>query len=84
MLGENIAPTLITPQEVAALREYITLDELQKAAAVARALPPEDTGDLMYDHYCMLSAIYAAGRIQGIREERARRRSRVTRGEILS
>lgn len=76
MIGENIPQTLITPQEISVLRKYITLDELQKAAEVVRALQLRPSGDPTSDYYCMLSAIYAVGRIQGIREERARRKKK--------
>lgn len=74
MIGENIPQTLITPQEISALRKYITLDELQKAAEIVRALQLRPSGDPESDYCCMLAAIYAVGRIQGIREERARRK----------
>ena len=57
-------------------RRHATIECMQRAEEIETAWRREDhTGDRLFAYYGMLGAIYEAGRIQGIRDERARRRA---------
>ena len=74
MVSKHTPPELITQEEIVSLSRYLTLDDIQRAVKIAKAWqhPYSDHPDC--DYYCMLSSVYVAGRIQGIREERAKAR----------
>lgn len=79
MLGNPKKPVtiLFNPQEVVALsHKYSTTESMYAAfdvwAAWVRDGHKKREAD--WELRCMLSAIFDAGRLQGIREERARRR----------
>lgn len=74
MVSKYTQPELISPDEVISLSKYITADEVQRAREIAEIWHHPHSKHPDFDYYCMLSAIYAAGRIQGIRESRARMR----------
>lgn len=69
---------LITPQEITAIMKRAgTVGDIERAAAIAREYI-KVTGITTFKndhalHYrCMLATIYQAGRIQGIREQKAK------------
>lgn len=77
MINARQAPAeLITPQEITAIMERAgTVTDIDRALEVAaeyisRNGAPADNREWHY--ICMLSNIYQAGRIQGIREQRAK------------
>lgn len=75
MLGKKLPPIRITPEEAIALFEYATVEEMYRAKALYdtyREAKGTDTDSLL-DIMSLLSFVYDTARIQGIREERARR-----------
>ena len=71
-----IDKVLISPAEVVKLsKEQGTVGTIDIVAEIEKAWGKQyDTP--LYNYYCMLSAVYTAGYIQGKREERARKRTR--------
>ena len=68
---------LASPEEVISIyRKHGTISSLHAAEAIWKAwrLHGRTTGDAVYDFDCLLGAIFEAGRVQGIREERFRRK----------
>ena len=67
---------LITPEEAVELsHNYATTKEIYIVKAIVEEWGEKYGRDYIhrvFDFYCMLSAIFTAGRIQGKREERAR------------
>lgn len=88
MLGNMMKPhkVMIDPQEAVKLaRKYSTLDTLQLVAQLAAewnkqeslsGTKPEDLLYCDYDTLLLLSAVFDAGRLQGIRETRERGKER--------
>ena len=81
MNGVKLPPVMIEPQEAIALFGYAKTEEMQRAkelyetyrdAKEMRYEPLWDTLDL-WDIMSLLSFVYDTGRVQGIREERAKR-----------
>ena len=81
MNGVKLPPVMIEPQEAIALFGYAKTEEMQRAkelyetyrdAKEMRYKPLWDTLDL-WDIMSLLSFVYDTGRVQGIREERAKR-----------
>lgn len=75
MLGKKLPPIRITPEEAIALFEYATVEEMYRAKALYdtyREAKGTDT-DSLWDIMSLLSFVYDTARIQGIREERAKR-----------
>lgn len=75
MVGKKLPPIRITPEEAIALFEYATVEEMYRAKALYdtyREAKGTDT-DSLWDIMSLLSFVYDTARIQGIREERARR-----------
>ena len=73
MLQKNTPKALIKPEEAAALSKLFgTLDDVYRAKDIFDAYLSLCTGeeDHTYMMMCALAAVYSAGRIQGIREER--------------
>ena len=77
----RLPPVMIEPQEAIALFEHAKTEEMQRAkelyetyrdAKEMRYKPLWDTLDL-WDIVSLLSFVYDTGRVQGIREERAKR-----------
>lgn len=66
--------SLVTPAEAVKLTGYRTIKDSKIAVEVAEEYGR--TGDLKESFAGLLGAVWNAGRIQGIREERARRSSR--------
>ena len=75
MLGKKLPPIRITPEEAIALFEYATAEEMYRAKALYdtyREAKGTHT-DSLWDIMSLLSFVYDTARIQGIREERAKR-----------
>lgn len=78
---KRLPPVMIEPQEAIALFAHAKTEEMQRAkelyetyrdAKEMRYKPLWDTLDL-WDIMSLLSFVYDTGRVQGIREERAKR-----------
>ena len=78
MLGnpKNTVQILAEPSEIVALTKHSTVQSMDAALDVWAEWERHGhkTGVVEYDLQLLLSAIYDAGRVQGIREERRRRR----------
>lgn len=81
MNGVKLPPVMIEPQEAIVLFGYAKTEEMQRAkklyeayieAKEVRCKPLWDLLDL-WDLMSVLSFVYDTGRVQGIREERAKR-----------
>lgn len=75
MIGKYTPPELITPEEALAIFKYGTLSEMYRAKALydiyRRNFEPDT--DKLWGFIRLLSFVYDTARIQGIREERAKR-----------
>lgn len=70
---------LVTPEEAVSLSEYSVANSGKSAMQIAnhckQAFKTMYSGaDPAFNYLCMVQAIFEAGRIQGIREERNRRK----------
>lgn len=65
---------MVTPMEARKLFEQCTLRDLQQACALEEIFESEESNSPEWEHITLLSFLYYIGRIQGIREERYRRR----------
>ena len=77
MFGKNAIQLLISPKETAELsiKAGIMISSINIARDIEKAyLELETCNDCKWLHYGVLAAIFESGRIQGIREERARKR----------
>ena len=76
MTGKTLPAQMITPEEALALFKHSTVEEIMRAKdlcdAYKEARPCKDA-DFQWQFFNLLSFIYGAGRVQGIREERAKR-----------
>lgn len=67
---------LITPQEITAImRRAGTIEDINRALAIAQEYINQNAAPAIKierDLLCMLSNIYQAGRLQGIREQKAK------------
>ena len=76
MIGNGKAQLLISPQEAITIaRKFGTVDTIDIALELCKEWNSQTSTDIWTGHrdfsfMCMLSAIFDAGRIQGIREER--------------
>ena len=70
---------LVTTEEVLRLSQYTTLDRIELAEDMYRRSVEEYTGrgdkDSLWTFLVALANVYEAGRLQGIREERQKRRA---------
>lgn len=81
MNGVKLPPVMIEPQEAIALFEYAKTEEMQRAKELyetyieAKEVSCKPLWDLLdlWDLMSVLSFVYDTGRVQGIREERAKR-----------
>ena len=76
MTGKNLPAQMITPEEALALFEHSTTEEIMRAKELCDAYQeanPYKDADHRWKFYNLLSFVYGAGRVQGIREERAKR-----------
>lgn len=77
MEGWNLPAERITPQEAVLLFRFARTDLFSRVQSLVTAYYARFGGchkDPEWDTYKLLSFIYATGRIQGMREERARYR----------
>ena len=76
MTGKTLPAQMITLEEALSLFEHSTVEEIMRAKdlcdAYQEANPCKDA-DFQWKFFNLLSFIYGAGRIQGIREERAKK-----------
>lgn len=74
MKNKNGYPELIKPQEVLDLSHTFTTQSVHMAKDIADLFEKEEGRSYVaiddWKFYCMISAIWEAGRINGIREER--------------
>lgn len=80
MVGKRDFPELITPQEAAELcSSYGTTECITRGRSIAEAVSQRESKNSYNDphwvYYVSLGTIYEAGRIQGIREERLKRKA---------
>lgn len=81
MNGVKLPPVMIEPQEAIALFGYAKTEEMQRAMDLyetyieAKEVSCKPLWDLLdlWDLMSVLSFVYDTGRVQGIREERAKR-----------
>ena len=79
MIMSTTPPELITPQEAAALSaEFGTTDDIFRAEEIYNEFLKLKgaVNDTRWKFMCAIGAIYTAGRIQGIREERRKKRDK--------
>jgi len=77
MIQRITPPELITPQEAAALSDkFGTTDDIYRADDIYNEFMKmkDSESDNRWKFLRAIAAIYTAGRIQGIREERSRRK----------
>ena len=79
MIEKKHTKELITPEEIVSITGRAgTIDSINRARDIEQAFlelnKGSDCSGNKWTYYCLLSAIYDGGRIQGIREERARKR----------
>lgn len=75
MNGKQAPAERITPEEAIALFQYAKIEEMYRAKSLYdtyRQHKKTDT-DSLWDIMSLLSFVYDTGRVQGIREERAKR-----------
>lgn len=89
MICKKTPPVLVDIKEDTRVsREYGTIDTVDLALAIYNeALKPRDgapESDDIFARCCALGAIFNVGRMQGIREERARRRQTHTDSEAAA
>lgn len=72
---------LIEPEEAARLWGYREIGDAYRADAIAAYVVAHNTveNDRLWLNLKILSTVYLAGRIQGIREERQKRRERASK-----
>lgn len=79
MQGKRTPPTLIDPEEIVELcLSYATIDTGNVAAELVEHYNRKSPYTGRYRTFCLLATLYEAGRIQGMREERAKRKPRVS------
>lgn len=79
MVGKELPPKLITEQEAVELNRFSTTEEIYRAQALYQAFRiacPIQSNDRQWEFMKMIAFIYGAGRLQGIREERAKRKAK--------
>ena len=76
MTGKTLPAQMITPEEALDLFKHSTIEEIYRAQDLFDAYKESDLykdSDARWKFFNLLSFIYGAGRIQGIREERAKK-----------
>lgn len=79
MIQRTTLPELIAPQEAAALSaKFGTTDDIFRAEEIYNEFLKLKgaENDTRWKFLCAISTIYIAGRIQGIREERRKKRDK--------
>ncbi len=89
MADMKVYPVLIEPEEALKIHEYSTVQEIENAYDLCMAFcksPPSfverkagdpryRVGGMEWPSVCLLAFAYGTGRIQGMREERAKRKT---------
>ena len=82
----RMGDALIPVEEIKKIFQYnCTAEELSRAKEISDAWTHREgnwetrEGNWQWDFYCLLSAVYAIGRIQGTRDERKRNKERRNR-----
>lgn len=86
MVGVNVPPQMIEPGEALNLFRYARLPEYIRAKELYTAFTEARTGTQHGGNselISLLSFVYDTGRVQGIREERAKRRGGEEHGETV-
>lgn len=86
MVGKYTPPELITPEEAIEIFKYATISKMYTAKALYDIYRQRKgiNSDPIWDTMSLLSFVYDTGRIQGIREERAKGRvTRERKGEMI-
>lgn len=76
MTGKTLPAQMITPEEALDLFKHSTIEEIYRAKDLCDAYKESDLykdSDVRRKFFNLLSFIYSAGRIQGIREEQAKK-----------
>lgn len=75
MLGRYSEP-LVTPQEIVKLGRHSGVESIYRAKEILEATQEASEGgqDNYYTFLCALANIYDAGHLQGIREERLKKK----------
>ncbi|WP_405344632.1 hypothetical protein [Ruminococcus sp.] len=87
MIGKNSAPVLVDIKEDTRIaRDYGTVDTVTLAIAIYNEvlktrIGKPDEQDYKWQRACALATVFDVGRMQGIREERTRRRQTHTDSE---
>lgn len=78
MLEKTAPDQLITPQEAITLFSYANISEMYTAESLYNAYRDQIgiDSDGIFDTLSLLVFIYDTGRVQGIREERKRRKTK--------
>lgn len=69
------AAQLVTTEELAKIMKYVTAREIIETKALAEewiATTEQHKSDAKWNYYVLLTAIYTAGRVQGMREVRSK------------
>lgn len=76
MTGYTTPPLMIAPDEAIALFEHARLTEMYRAKDLYDAYVEsrKQSSDTLFELMSLLSFIYDTGRVQGIREERAKKK----------
>lgn len=77
MVGKYIAPEMITPEEAVSLFRHASASEMYRVKALYDTYRQHGgmNDGTPWGTMSLLTFIYDTGRVQGIREERARRKS---------
>ena len=75
MVGKKLPEKMIGTDEALMLLDYATVEEMHRAMELYRAYRESQgtDSDYLWDLAKLLSFVYDTGRIQGIREERAKK-----------
>lgn len=76
MVGKQEQQRMITGEEAIALFDYSTLGEVYTARELYDTYRQnkETANDVTWDFFMLLSFVYCTGRVQGIREERCKKK----------
>lgn len=80
MIGKHTPPELIAPEEAITLFDFALLSEVYRVKALYDTYRQHrgTDSDPLWDTMSLLSFVYDTARIQGIREERARRKQQTS------
>lgn len=78
MNGKQSPSELISPEEAINLFKYAKIDEVYRVKALYATYRQyrKTDNDISWYFMCLLSFVYDTGRVQGIREERAKTKTK--------